>query len=781
MSKSGYIDLKVNGRLFPTWVLMNFKKYKLPEIIRKEGEDPCAIKTKEELHAYQNFLANYLSYKSPFKDILIYHGLGSGKTVSAINIYNVLFNYTPEWNVFILIKASLRDDPWMKDLRNWLTKEEKSFRFENIKFIHYDSPYADKDFIETIQKVDSSKQSLYIFDEAHNFIKNVYNNISSKKGKRAQVIYDYIQQEKKENESTRIVLLSATPAVNTPYELALTFNLLRPGSFPDSESIFNQMYISSSNFFSLNEDYKNMFQRRIMGLVSYYIGATPDLYAQKTTQYKNLIMPKYYEEVYNHFEEIEEQKEKMRRKFSRGKVGDDQGTYSSYTRQASNFVFPHISDKVNGETRPRPGNFMMSEKEFEKLNEGKSSKIEDLVSKNKEALNDYVKATDNFLKSFIKYCDDINFKDKSKKHTILNDVENYIKKYKGKFDEFNQNEKKKSELYNALYTCSPKMINISFRCIKSKGPVLVYSNYVSMEGLEILKIYLSYLGFLDFNQDKEVNLNKLDKNYKNDYYRYVEYHGGIKDKKVRTQNKNIFNMSENVKGSIIKIIMISPAGAEGINLKNVRQVHIMEPFWNEVRIEQIIGRAIRQCSHKDLPMDERKVDVYRYKMVRKDEKETTDEKMEDISRRKNNLIQSFLEAVREVAVDCGLFKNHNMLGTEYKCFQFNEDSLFDKYVGPAYKKDDFYDKKIDDGANATNSEWKKIKVRKIKAVVKLDSDKYSKEQFFWYFDESGTVYDFDLHYPVGKVELDEKDLPIKINKDTYVIGKTLDLPLINQE
>ena len=72
MSKSGYIDLKVNGRLFPTWVLMNFKKYKLPEIIRKEGEDPCAIKTKEELHAYQNFLANYLSYKSPFKDILIY-------------------------------------------------------------------------------------------------------------------------------------------------------------------------------------------------------------------------------------------------------------------------------------------------------------------------------------------------------------------------------------------------------------------------------------------------------------------------------------------------------------------------------------------------------------------------------------------------------------------------------------------------------------------------------------------------------------------------------------
>jgi superfamily II DNA or RNA helicase len=776
MSKSGYIDLKVNGRLFPTWLLMNFKKYKLPEIIREKGKDPCSIKTKAELRAYQEFLATYLSYKSPFKDIFIYHGLGSGKTVSAINIYNILFNYTPDWNVFILIKASLRDDPWMKDLKIWLSNDERNLRFENIKFIHYDSPFADKNFIETIQKVDSSKQSIYIFDEAHNFIKNVYNNISTKKGKRAQVIYDYIQQEKKENDNTRIILLSATPAVNNPYELALTFNLLRPGSFPESERTFNQMYISSSNFHSLNEEYKNMFQRRIMGLVSYYIGATPDLYAQKTTQYKNLIMPKYYQGVYDHFEDIEEEKERMRRKFSRGKVGNDQGTYSAYTRQASNFVFPHINDKINGETRPRPGNFMMSEKEFDKLNEGKSKNLDDLVSKNKEALNDYVKATQNYLKAFTKYCDDIDTKDKSKKHTILNDVENYIKKYKGKFEEFHKNEKK-SLLYDALYICSPKMVHIGFRSIKSKGPVLVYSNYVSMEGLEILKIYLSYMGFLNYSKDTELNLKKLDKKYRNDYYRYIEYHGGIKDRKVRTQNKNIFNMSENVRGSIIKIIMISPAGAEGINLKNVRQVHIMEPFWNEVRIEQIIGRAIRQCSHKDLPMDERKVDVYRYKMIRENEKETTDEKMEDISRKKNNLIQSFLEAVREVAVDCGLFRNHNMLGTEYKCFQFNEDSLFDKYVGPGYKKDQYYDKKIDNGANALNSEWKKIKVRKVKIVNKIE-DKYSKEQNAWYYEDTGIVYDYDLHFPLGKVELDDKSLPMKLNNDTYIIGETINIPFI---
>ena len=62
--------------------------------------------------------------------------------------------------------------------------------------------------------------------------------------------------------------------------------------------------------------------------------------------------------------------------------------------------------------------------------------------------------------------------------------------------------------------------------------------------------------------------------------------------------------------------MISPAGAEGIHLNNVRQVHLMEPYWHEVRMTQMIGRAIRQCSHKDIPNGRRVVIVYRYKSVR---------------------------------------------------------------------------------------------------------------------------------------------------------------------
>jgi hypothetical protein len=68
---------------------------------------------------------------------------------------------------------------------------------KNIYFIHYDSPYADKNFMEQMNKSDISKKNIFIIDEVHNFINNVYNNLNMDKGKRAINIYNYIKNEKK--------------------------------------------------------------------------------------------------------------------------------------------------------------------------------------------------------------------------------------------------------------------------------------------------------------------------------------------------------------------------------------------------------------------------------------------------------------------------------------------------------------------------------------------------------------------------------------------------------
>ena len=59
-------------------------------------------------------------------------------------------------------------------------------------------------------------------------------------------------------------------------------------------------------------------------------------------------------------------------------------------------------------------------------------------------------------------------------------------------------------------------------------------------------------------------------------------------------------------------MIISSAGAEGISLTCVRQVHVLEPFWNYVRIDQVLGRAVRMKSHLDLPKEERNVEQYLY-------------------------------------------------------------------------------------------------------------------------------------------------------------------------
>jgi hypothetical protein len=290
-----------------------------------------------------------------------------------------------------------------------------------------------------------------------------------------------------------------------------------------------------------------------------------------------------------------------------------------------------------------------------------------------------------------------------------------------------------------------------------------------MEGLQIFKLYLKYFGYSSF---KDVNSGVDD-------FRYMEYHGGI-DVEQRGKNINQFNVLENKHGKLIKIIMISPAGAEGLSLFNTRQVHIVEPYWHEVRIEQMIGRAVRLCSHKDLPMKERHVDVFRYKSVRKeqgDKKITADQLIENLARSKQGLLQSFEDAVKEAAIDCELFKNHNMLNTPYQCFKFNEKSYFEGYIGPAYKDDIYYDKKIDNGLNSVNSEIKKIKVMKIKAVYMI-GEEYSEIDTYWFNPNTGVVYDFELDFPVGRVYI-TNGIANKLNKETYIIDQTIDIPEIN--
>jgi hypothetical protein len=746
------VDLLINGKLFPTWLMANFKKYKLEEIFVGK-EDPCEKKIVQGFRKYQLFVGKFLDYRSNFKDMLIYHGLGSGKTATAINVYNVLYNSSPGWNIILLIKASLHQN-WLDELNRWLYKEDFEYRMKNIIFVHYDSPFANKSFMEAIRTSDSSKKNMYIIDECHNFIGNVYSNISTSKGKRAQEIYDYIIQDKKEHDSTRVILLSGTPAVKNPFELSLLFNLLRPNIFPKSESQFNQYFINQSTG-EISNAYKNMFQRRILGLVSYYIGSTPDSYATQTTYYVDVKMSEHQRSIYKYYEEVEAKALQL----SKGKSE----SYRTYTRQACNFVFPNISQYVTGEQRPRPSRFRISDREAEKLAEGKMGTIDALKKESLTNVQGYLEAINNYINSFDEYLSKRNENDVRKGYTLLNDFQIYQNEYKNNYDNFFEKHKNKSELYQAMYSSSPKILRLIFTAMTSRGSAMIYSNYVIMEGLQLIKLYLKYFGFTAFGS--EVGKDK---------YRYVEYSGSI-DKAVREEHRKIFNQPDNKYGDKIRFFLLSPAAAEGLTLKNVLQVHILEPYWHEVRITQTIGRAIRMCSHADLPMKERHVDIYRYKSVSSGI-QTADEYVEMRAKNRDRLISSFLDTLKEASVDCQLNHAHNSLKQDIKCFNFEEQSLLKQQIGPAYKKDILDDIHMNDGSNAPKTSTMKIRVIKIQAIKKLDDNKYTKPENYWYYPSSNVVYDYEMHYPIGKV-LVEKDVPVKMN-NMYVIDKVIPIPIM---
>ena len=157
--------------------------------------------------------------------------------------------------------------------------------------------------------------------------------------------------------------------------------------------------------------------------------------------------------------------------------------------------------------------------------------------------------------------------------------------------------------------------------------------------------------------------------------------------------------------------MITSSGAEGITLKNVRYVHIIEPYWHPVRVEQVIGRARRICSHQSLPQSERNVKVFLYLMtftqkqledeasitlklkdVAKDangffprgQPLTSDQALYEISSRKERINRQILRAIKESAIDCAI---HSTAGSKekLKCYSMGNPSPDEWAYVPSYE------------------------------------------------------------------------------------------------
>ena len=202
----------------------------------------------------------------------------------------------------------------------------------------------------------------------------------------------------------------------------------------------------------------------------------------------------------------------------------------------------------------------------------------------------------------------------------------------------------------ALYIQNIREYSVKFYKIykkigQSEGPVFVYSNFKEIGGLKSLVTFLEAHGYKNYKVHGEG-----DK-------RFAVW-SGDEPHIVKEEIKFIFNQKENHDGSRLKIMLGSPSIKEGISLLRVEQVHILEPYWNFSRIQQIIGRAIRYCSHKDLPKRRREVDVFLY-LATYTKEQTIDEYIWKLAKKKHHLIKQFEDALKEKAIDCNIFYEGN--------------------------------------------------------------------------------------------------------------------------
>lgn len=96
----------------------------------------------------------------------------------------------------------------------------------------------------------------------------------------------------------------------------------------------------------------------------------------------------------------------------------------------------------------------------------------------------------------------------------------------------------------------------------------------------------------------------------------------------------------------IKVLALSSAGGEGLDLKRTKQIQIMEPHWNDSKIEQVIGRGARYKSHEGLPEDEKKVVIKKYLSTVSKMPQTTETYMRNMSEHKKELSQTILNMLK---------------------------------------------------------------------------------------------------------------------------------------
>ena len=455
---------------------------------------------------------------------------------------------------------------------------------------------------------------------------------------------------------------------------------------------------------------KKVFQKRILGLSSYFRGADENLYPKfvpspdgEVIHIENIPMSKYQFQIYEKIRATESVQEKNVKKAQqqqelRNQNAEDlfkvSSTYKIASRNACNFVFPNPpgrpvkpkgakedeEEEENEETMEgikKKGRKRMKGGEdspIEELEEGAKIVEEDMFDPS-EGVEELEDVGDELAQEVMKQGKESHEEKHEEKHEDEELMEEYTGNYKKDVQKALSILKLREQEYlspEGLATYSPKFLRIleNIQDPSNKGLHLIYSQFRTMEGIGIIKLVLEANGFAEFKirkkgQEGDWEMVETEEDMGKPKF---ALHTGTETDEEKKIILNVYNSkwkevpnsimtalqkeekNSNKMGDIIKVLMITASGAEGINLKNTRFVHLVEPYWHNVRTEQVIGRARRICSHQDLPEELRTVQVFMYIMVlpkpenKEEEQKHIQLRLRDVSKLTNKLANELDES-----------------------------------------------------------------------------------------------------------------------------------------
>jgi hypothetical protein len=615
---------------------------------------------------YQHFVSQYISYRTPYKSLLLYHGVGVGKTCAAITISEALLSSqtTTEPKIWVIMPQSLKnsfksqvfnidDFDTFDKLSNQCT-EKNYIKLLNI----YKSTFNDKIKDEKVMKeyreklrselkaLLKTRYDIFTYDR---FAKYINDNYTNKIVENKVIIIDEAHNIRSTNKkikdtylalmnclekgvNNRLILLSATPMYNEPRDILELLKLLiindkRLNIITEYKKIFtNKTFnIDDAKAIELIKKMSNTY-------ISYLKGKNPFTFALKLNPSNSGI--KVLETV-----PVKDPSNKAINKESLKWLNniDDDIVISKLGESQKKIIDKLEKLDINGD------DIDMGEEEGAGGDDEKqNNNMKLLQPMNIVFDNDIgIKGFSNFF-SKTKETDPIELKYVEKYKNALIPDEEHLGKYSGKF------------------------LNVCNFIRNSKGIVVIYSRFL-LSGIIPIAICLEHLGYTregtnnilkdaDIVQDKPVYEGISNPKYCILTSDKREYMGATKiDDLIK-----IINSDANFNGSKIKVILITPVASEGLSFYNTREIHLIEPWYHFNRADQIIGRGIRNCRHNRLNIESRNVSVFMHASVNDDAKrESIDINAFRISTRKYIESKKIDKIIMDNAIDCYLMKNIN--------------------------------------------------------------------------------------------------------------------------